>query len=69
MKKKISVECPRCKKKFSYYSSDFRPFCSNQCKMIDLGVWLEEGYSVKGKDNSVYIEDPDQLKDLSNEDY
>lgn len=37
--------------------------------MIDLGHWFEESYNIKGRDNSVYIEDPDKLKDLLNEDY
>ncbi|MBC76291.1 MAG: DNA gyrase inhibitor YacG [Halobacteriovoraceae bacterium] len=69
MKNKIEVACPKCGKKFSYYSSEFRPFCTKKCKMIDLGHWFEESYNIKGRDNSVYIEDPDKLKDLLNEDY
>jgi len=24
----------------------FRPFCSKRCRLIDLGTWLEEGYSI-----------------------
>lgn len=36
--------------------SPFRPFCSERCKMIDLGAWASEEYrvAVKGKE-----EDPD----------
>jgi uncharacterized protein len=44
--KVLNIDCPRCKKKFNYYSSDFRPFCSEQCRLIDLGQWLNESYSV-----------------------
>ena len=44
--KKLEVICPSCKKKFEYYSSDFRPFCSDKCRLIDLGLWLTESYSV-----------------------
>lgn len=44
--KKIDVTCPTCKKKFDYYSSDFRPFCDERCRLIDLGQWLSESYSV-----------------------
>lgn len=44
--KEISVNCPVCKKKFSYYSSEFRPFCSERCRLIDLGQWLDESYTV-----------------------
>ena len=45
-KKKVGVVCPQCKKKFNYYDSDFRPFCSERCKQIDLGQWLEESYNI-----------------------
>jgi endogenous inhibitor of DNA gyrase (YacG/DUF329 family) len=44
--KKILVTCPHCKKKFNYYDSQFKSFCSERCKMIDLGQWLTESYSV-----------------------
>lgn len=44
--KKLEVTCPTCKKKFNYYASDFRPFCSERCRLIDLGQWLNESYSV-----------------------
>lgn len=32
--------------------------------MIDLGHWFEESYTIEGRDNSVYIEDRDQLQNL-----
>ncbi len=44
--KKIEVKCPNCKKSFDYYSSEFRPFCSEKCRLIDLGQWLDESYTV-----------------------
>ena len=44
--KELSVICPTCKKKFSYYTSEFRPFCSERCRLIDLGQWLDESYTV-----------------------
>jgi endogenous inhibitor of DNA gyrase (YacG/DUF329 family) len=33
--------------------SPFRPFCSERCKMIDLGAWASEEYRVvvKGGDD------------------
>lgn len=68
MNKEIEVNCPHCKKKFGYYSSEFRPFCCEKCKMVDLGHWFDESYTVAGRDNSVYIEDPDLLKKLMEQD-
>lgn len=44
--KKIEVTCPNCQKKFDYFSSEFRPFCTERCRLIDLGQWLSESYSV-----------------------
>lgn len=68
MKRKFEVKCPHCKALFEYYKSEFRPFCSNKCQMIDLGHWLDESYNIKGQDNTVYIEDPDKLKEMLDED-
>jgi uncharacterized protein len=45
-KKKIKVKCPKCEKDFFYYDSESRPFCSDRCKMIDLGGWMTESYAV-----------------------
>jgi len=64
MKKKLEVKCPHCEKKFSYYTSTSRPFCSEKCKLIDMGGWLNESYSINGRTNSVYIENPDMLQQL-----
>ena len=44
--KPLKVKCPHCKKEFVYNSSDFRPFCSERCRMVDLGHWLEGSYAV-----------------------
>jgi endogenous inhibitor of DNA gyrase (YacG/DUF329 family) len=46
MSKNLQISCPTCKKKFDYYSSDFRPFCCEKCRLIDLGQWLTESYTV-----------------------
>lgn len=46
MNKIIKVRCPQCQKEFEYYSSQFRPFCGEQCRLIDLGQWLNGSYAV-----------------------
>lgn len=72
--KELKIKCCHCKAEFSYYESEFRPFCREKCKMIDLGCWFDESYQVSGRDNSVYIEDSeiqiDQfMNDGKDEDY
>lgn len=44
--KKLEVICPTCKKNFDYYTSEYRPFCCEKCRLIDLGQWLNESYTV-----------------------
>jgi endogenous inhibitor of DNA gyrase (YacG/DUF329 family) len=41
------MKCPHCGRKMEYSRDNpFRPFCSKQCKMADLGAWLSEEYTV-----------------------
>jgi endogenous inhibitor of DNA gyrase (YacG/DUF329 family) len=41
------VPCPRCGKAVEWVpSSRWRPFCSERCKLIDLGAWATEAYRI-----------------------
>ncbi|HEY8353640.1 MAG TPA: DNA gyrase inhibitor YacG [Methylophilaceae bacterium] len=41
------VACPQCKQLAEYSTSNrFRPFCSERCRMIDLGQWASESYRI-----------------------
>jgi endogenous inhibitor of DNA gyrase (YacG/DUF329 family) len=40
------IKCPICKKETVWSSNQFRPFCSERCKLIDLGKWASEDYRV-----------------------
>lgn len=41
------VACPHCGKKTPWNTNNaFRPFCSERCKMIDLGQWAKEEYRI-----------------------
>ena len=45
------VACPRCGALKPYTPENpWRPFCSERCKMIDLGQWASEGYRVAGEE-------------------
>lgn len=43
------VLCPRCRKSTDWYDNPHRPFCSERCKLIDLGEWADEAYRIKGE--------------------
>lgn len=37
------VPCPTCERSVEWSKDNsFRPFCSERCKLIDLGEWVEE---------------------------
>jgi len=40
------VRCPICDIRFESDESPAMPFCSDRCRRIDLGRWLDEGYSL-----------------------
>jgi endogenous inhibitor of DNA gyrase (YacG/DUF329 family) len=56
--KKIS--CSICKKPATKEGNEFFPFCSERCKLIDLGNWLGDKYSIEGSDAFETGEDPDE---------
>jgi endogenous inhibitor of DNA gyrase (YacG/DUF329 family) len=39
-----------CKIKTTWEENPFKPFCSERCKLIDLGRWASEEYKVPDKD-------------------
>jgi endogenous inhibitor of DNA gyrase (YacG/DUF329 family) len=41
----VKLRCPSCKKSLDVPSDwSHRPFCTERCKMIDLGMWLDGAY-------------------------
>lgn len=69
MSRPLIVQCPSCEKSFEYYKSEFRPFCCEKCKMVDLGHWFDESYTINGRDGTVYIEDKDKMKNYDDENF
>ncbi|PKO25733.1 MAG: DNA gyrase inhibitor YacG [Betaproteobacteria bacterium HGW-Betaproteobacteria-8] len=45
--KKRLVACPQCKALSEYSTANkYRPFCSERCKLMDLGQWASENYRI-----------------------
>jgi uncharacterized protein len=40
------VTCPTCKGTTPWRGNPHRPFCSLICRLVDLGVWLDERYRI-----------------------
>ena len=46
----MKVSCPTCKTQVEWCQDNaFRPFCSDRCKLIDLGEWAAEEHRIAGK--------------------
>jgi hypothetical protein len=43
------LKCPRCGKEEESSGNPYRPFCSERCKLIDLGNWISGAYRVPTK--------------------
>ena len=50
------VKCPQCGH-FAFYSktNPFRPFCSERCRLLDLGQWANEDFRIPISSQSVTI--------------
>ena len=40
------VRCPNCRSDVTWEGNPWRPFCSERCKLIDLGAWAAERYRI-----------------------
>ncbi len=57
-KKVVSLRCPTCRKIVLRDDHDF-PFCSDRCRLIDLGKWASGGYVISSP-----ITDPEDIETL-----
>jgi uncharacterized protein len=48
------VNCPTCKRDLEWSeASPWRPFCSERCKMVDLGAWFAEKHRVPDESTEI----------------
>jgi endogenous inhibitor of DNA gyrase (YacG/DUF329 family) len=50
--RKQTVTCPTCSRPALWQGNAHRPFCSLTCRLVDLGVWLDEAYRVPADEDS-----------------
>lgn len=55
-----TIHCPICEKSFDSNQSAAPPFCSERCRLIDLGRWLDERYGLE-------YESPEKTDELNPE--
>jgi len=45
----LRIKCPTCHRETEWENNFYRPFCSDRCKLIDLGEWADERYRIPGQ--------------------
>lgn len=53
MTKKKAKVCPHCGGPVSWKNNPYRPFCSERCRLIDLGKWATGEYRIAGEETKV----------------
>lgn len=61
------VKCPHCGKETTFEGNEFRPFCSERCKLIDFGAWADEEYSLPAETSTPSEEELAELEKLLRE--
>ena len=61
MARSLKLKCPICKKPILAKAPEF-PFCSDRCRLIDLGKWASGGYVISSpvSDAEDGVQDPDE---------
>jgi uncharacterized protein len=59
---KKQFPCPTCKTPTSFQSTNpWRPFCSERCRLIDLGDWMEGNNKIASEPAEFF--NPDSVDD------
>ena len=41
-----SIKCPICHTETRWAGNPYRPFCSERCRLVDLGAWAGDKYRI-----------------------
>ena len=51
------VNCPQCGRRVAWDTANsYRPFCSERCRLIDLGAWASENYRIPVQESKDDVE-------------
>ena len=48
----FTPRCPNCRTVVRWESNPHRPFCSERCRLADLGGWVTEQFRIPGSPDS-----------------
>lgn len=47
--RRLRRQCPHCEHEVAWPETKTYPFCSERCRLIDLGVWASGDYRLPGE--------------------
>lgn len=60
------VSCPHCGKPVAWApESKWRPFCSERCRLVDLGQWFSEEHAIPGEEadpEATFVDDAERTR-------
>ncbi len=56
------VKCPTCKRETEYTGNEFRPFCSERCKLLDFGDWADGKFIMPSETSALSDEDINEIE-------
>ena len=56
------VKCPHCGTEKEFSGNEFRPFCSERCKLLDFGAWADEEFALPAETQSMTDSEIDELE-------
>lgn len=63
----LIVKCPQCGREIEYNDNEFRPFCSERCKLLDFGAWADERYNIPIETETLSDKDIDAIERAAKE--
>lgn len=56
------VKCPQCGKEKEFTGNEFRPFCSERCKLLDFGAWADEEFRLPSESAELTEDDIEEIE-------
>jgi endogenous inhibitor of DNA gyrase (YacG/DUF329 family) len=61
----VTVICPACRKKGDWFAGPYGPFCSQRCRLIDLGKWFGGEHAISEPLRAEHLQALEGEKDAS----
>ena len=63
MTEPLIVACPSCRKRGAWLEAKWKPFCSERCRLVDLGQWFAGNYAISEPLRPEHFQEFEKLAD------